>query len=100
MSFEGKTAVITGAGGTLCSEIAVALAKDGVKTVLVGRTSQKLELTADKIEKSGGVSAFVYPCDVTDREAVKELAGRLEKEGISCVKFFCCEENEANDQLT
>ena len=55
MSFEGKTAVITGAGGTLCSEIAVALAKDGVKTVLVGRTSQKLELTADKIEKSGGV---------------------------------------------
>lgn len=84
MSFEGKTAVITGAGGTLCSEIAVALAKDGVKTVLVGRTSQKLELTADKIEKSGGVSAFVYPCDVTDREAVKELAGRLEKEGISC----------------
>ena len=30
--FSGKIAVVTGAGGTLCSEIAIQLALEGVKT--------------------------------------------------------------------
>ena len=39
--FKNKTAVVTGAGGTLCSEIAIDLAKKGASVVLVGRTKEK-----------------------------------------------------------
>ena len=44
-----KVAVVTGAGGTLCSCIAVDLAKKGAKVVLIGRTAAKLEKTRDAI---------------------------------------------------
>jgi len=44
--FKNKIAIVTGAGGTLCSEIAIQLALEGVKVFLVGRTREKLEKTA------------------------------------------------------
>lgn len=71
--FKNKTAVVTGAGGTLCSEIAIDLAKKGASVVLVGRTKEKLDIVYDKIVAAGGV-ALVYPCDVTDEKAVNALA--------------------------
>lgn len=71
---KNKIAVVTGAGGTLCSEIAIALALEGVKVFLVGRTIEKLEKTAEKIKALGGVEAALFACDVTDRAAVAELA--------------------------
>ena len=46
--FDGKIAVVTGAGGTLCSEISVALALEGARVYLVGRTEEKLQKTYDK----------------------------------------------------
>ena len=71
--YKNKTAVVTGAGGTLCSEIAIDLAKKGASVVLVGRTKEKLDIVYDKIVAAGGV-ALVYPCDVTDEKAVNALA--------------------------
>lgn len=71
--FKGKVAVITGAGGTLCSEIARTLAKEGANVVLVGRTEEKLTKVYDEIVSKGG-NAFVYPCDVTDKDSVSKLA--------------------------
>ena len=73
MTFMGKVAVVTGAGGTLCSEIAIDLAKNGAKVVLVGRTKDKLDVVAGKIREYGG-ETMVYPCDVIDQEAVAALA--------------------------
>ena len=77
--FENKVAVITGAGGTLCSEIAVRLAKNGVKTALLGRTEEKLKIVYDAIVKEGG-TAIVKVCDVTDRNAVARTAEEIEEE--------------------
>ena len=51
---EGKVAVVTGAGGTLCSCIAIDLAKKGAKVVLIGRTAAKLEKTKAAIEAACG----------------------------------------------
>jgi NAD(P)-dependent dehydrogenase (short-subunit alcohol dehydrogenase family) len=79
--FENKIAVVTGAGGTLCSEIAIRLAEEGARVFLVGRTAEKLEKTAQKIRELGGAPATVYPCDVTDSAAVEELALLVEREG-------------------
>lgn len=83
MLFMDKVAVVTGAGGTLCSEIAIELAKQGAKVVLVGRTEEKLQKTAEKIKEKGGVY-LVYPCDVTDKKAVKTLAQVVETQLGGC----------------
>lgn len=77
MTFENKIAVVTGAGGTLCSEIARDLAQNGAKVVLVGRTKEKLDTVASEIRENGG-ECMVYPCDVTDQAAVAELAKAVE----------------------
>lgn len=79
--FKDKIAVVTGAGGTLCSEIAVDLAVGGATVFLVGRTQEKLERIAEKIAAAGGIAPIIFPCDVTDREAVDALAAEVEKTG-------------------
>ena len=57
--FENKVAVITGAGGTLCSAIAIDLAKQGAKVVLVGRTKEKLDVVREKIEKDDANPEYI-----------------------------------------
>ena len=81
--FKNKTAVVTGAGGTLCSAIAIELAKQGAKVVLVGRTKEKLDVVREKIEKDGGV-CMVFPCDVTDKDSVAALAKATEEKFGAC----------------
>ena len=49
---EGKVAVVTGAGGTLCSAIAKDLARQGAKVVLIGRTREKLEKVVEEIGRA------------------------------------------------
>jgi len=78
MDFVDKVAVVTGAGGTLCSQIAMDLAEMGAKVVLVGRTLEKLVEVSTKINHAGGKS-MVYSCDVTDKEAVSRLASEVER---------------------
>lgn len=75
--FEGKIAVVTGAGGTLCSEIAIRLAEEGAKVYLLGRTAEKLQKVAHKI----GTAAVVCPCDVTDKAAIEAVASQVEAAG-------------------
>lgn len=81
--FQDKVAVVTGAGGTLCSAIAKHLASLGCKVVLVGRTREKLEKVAEAIAQSRGAGAsppanlMIAPCDVTDEAAVNALATRV-----------------------
>lgn len=79
--FENKIAVVTGAGGTLCSQIAIQLSLEGAKVFLVGRTVDKLSAVADKIKALGGAEAKVFACDVTDQESVAKLAEAVEAEG-------------------
>lgn len=81
--WKGKTAVITGAAGTLCSEIAVDLAQLGVYVVLIGRTEAKLEAVAERIRGEKGLCS-VETGDVTDESKMREIADRLEREGRSC----------------
>lgn len=68
--FKDKVAVITGAGGLLCSVIAKDLARQGVKVALLGRTLGPLEAVAAEIRKTGG-SALPLACDATDTAALE-----------------------------
>ena len=76
MGFNNKVAVVTGAGGTLCSEIAIELAKQGAKVVLVGRTEEKLQKTAEKIVEVLGENAI--DVILRNRQALDEVP-RLSK---------------------
>ena len=79
---EGKVAVVTGAGGTLCSAIAIDLAQKGAKVVLVGRTREKLEKVAAAIGTAG--VCRLEPGDVTDEKAMREIADRVLAEWGPC----------------
>ena len=93
---EGKVAVVTGAGGTLCSCIAKDLALKGAKVVLIGRTREKLEKVASEITGGSRSCATadaqerVPPCvrvepgDVTDEKAMQEIADRVLAEWGPC----------------
>ena len=83
MEWQGKVAVVTGAGGTLCSVIAAFLAEKGMKVVLIGRTKEKLEKTAAVIESKGGV--YRIECaDVNDVAALTDIAARIAAEWGPC----------------
>ena len=80
---EEKVAVVTGAGGTLCSAIAIDLAQKGAKVVLIGRTREKLEKVAAEIAASGG-ACRIEPGDVTDEKAMQAIADRVAAEWGPC----------------
>lgn len=67
---KNKVAVITGGAGVLCAEFARALAAEGVKVAVAGRTLSKLEAVADEINAAGG-QAIAVQMDVTNKESVK-----------------------------
>lgn len=81
--FENKVAVVTGAGGTLCSEIAVFLGKQGAKVALIGRTAEKLQPVAEKITANGG-TALILTADVTDEARMIEVGKEVEEKLGAC----------------
>lgn len=72
---EGKVAIVTGSGQGVGRGVAIALAKDGARLALVGRTGAKLEETAKLIEKAGG-QALPITCDVSDHDQITETVER------------------------
>lgn len=83
MEWKDKVAVVTGAGGTLCSCIAVFLAEKGMKVVLIGRTASKLENSAGMIQTKQGICR-IECADVNDEKALTEIAERVGKEWGPC----------------
>ena len=73
---NGKTVVITGASSGIGRAAAVKIAAAGGIPLLVARTQEKLEEVKAEIEAAGG-SAYVYPCDLSDFDAIEELVPRM-----------------------
>ncbi len=81
--FSGKVAVVTGAAGVICSEIAKDLASLGVKLALVDRSEENLKKIAEEITAAQG-ECVCYTCDVTDKKSVDDLAERVIKDFGKC----------------
>ncbi len=75
----GKTVVITGASSGIGAVTAFKVAQAGGIPVLVARGKDKLEDIKSQIEARGG-QAHVYPCDLSDLEAIDALTDRLSTE--------------------
>lgn len=76
MRFKNKVAVITGAGGVLCSAFAENLAKQGCAVALLDINEQAVREVAENIKKQGGVAGF-YPCDVLNKASVEEAHKKI-----------------------
>jgi NAD(P)-dependent dehydrogenase (short-subunit alcohol dehydrogenase family) len=75
-ALTGKYVVITGASSGIGQVVALKVAQAGGIPVLVARGKDKLEATRATIENRGG-TAYVYPCDLSDLEAIDALCERL-----------------------
>jgi NAD(P)-dependent dehydrogenase (short-subunit alcohol dehydrogenase family) len=85
MNKNQKVAVVTGAGGTLCSEMARDLAKQGYKVALLGRSMDKLTVVEAEIKAAGG-TAISVSTDVSDENSVKAARDIIAKElGICAI---------------
>ena len=72
----GKVAVITGAGGVLCSQMAKVLARAGAKVALINRSEEAIKMYAAEINAEGGI-ARAYKANVLDREALEVVAAQI-----------------------
>lgn len=73
VDLKDKTAVITGAGGVICSEMARALAECGAKVALLDINYE----AAEKVASGIGENALAVKCNCLDRESIKEAAEKV-----------------------
>lgn len=76
IDLSGKTAVITGAGGVLCSIFAGALAACGAKAALLDINHESARNVADRIAAAGGF-ARAYEADVLNRDMMDSVAQQV-----------------------
>lgn len=75
-NLTGKVAVVTGAGGVLCSHFAKVLARAGAKVALLDLNAEAAEGFAKEINDEGGI-AKAYSCNVLDKGICEEVAAKV-----------------------
>ena len=75
---RGKRVLITGSSSGIGEAGAEQFAAQGAEVILVARRAELLDAVAARIAESGGTSTAL-PCDLSDLDAVDELADTVEK---------------------
>ena len=75
INLSGKTAVVTGGSGTLCSAMAYGLAVCGAKVAIIGRNKEKLASVSEKLTK----------------DALDEYNKNVIVKGYSCNELGSCD---------
>ena len=79
----GKVAVVTGAGGVLCSQFAAVLARAGAKVALLDINEEAASAVAQAICEEGG-TARAYRCDVLSAETCRQVADQVQSDLGPC----------------
>ena len=80
---SGKVAVVTGAGGVLCSYFAKVLARAGAKVALLDLNFESANAFAEEIVAEGGV-AKAYSCNVLDKDICYAVADQVQADLGAC----------------
>jgi len=72
----GQASIVTGGSAGLGLAIAEALARAGSAVVLASRSAERCQQAADRLTARTGGRVVGYACDVTDEDAVADLADR------------------------
>lgn len=80
-TLEGKCAIVTGAGRGIGRAVALALADEGAKLILVSRTEEELKRVAEEAAfRAGRPCAIPSPADISVEEDVRRIAAHAETE--------------------
>lgn len=80
---SGKVAVVTGAGGVICSMLSKSLAAAGAKVALLDLNEAAAQKYADEIVRAGGV-AKGYKANVLDKQSLADCHRRVLKDLGKC----------------
>ena len=86
--FEGRTAMVTGAGKNIGKAIALGFARQGANVVVCDYNEEAALQTAEEI-KALGVGAMVAVCDVRDREAIFSFVSQA-TERFGTIDYLVC----------
>jgi len=81
-AYKGSTALITGASGGLGEVFAEQLAEKGSNLVLVGRSEDKLQALARRLERQYKITATVLTADLASADEVEHLVSDLKTKRI------------------
>ena len=78
INLRGKRVLITGASSGIGEAGAERFAAEGAEVIVVARRADLLEALTQRIANAGGTAAAI-PCDLSDLDAVDELAATVEE---------------------
>lgn len=90
INLSGKTAIVTGGSGTLCSAMAYGLAVCGAKVAIIGRNKEKLASVSEKLTKDAldeynkNVTVKSYSCNVINKDELTAAYETIKNELGSC----------------
>lgn len=90
INLSGKTAIVTGGSGTLCSAMAYGLAVCGAKVAIIGRNKEKLASVSEKLTKDAldeynkNVTIKGYSCNVIKKDELSAAYETIKNELGSC----------------
>ena len=78
---KGKTAIVTGGSRGIGEAIVYKLASMGIHVaVIYAGNTQAAQKVCSNCQKTYGVEAKAYACDVADFDAVKEVVGKIKED--------------------
>jgi len=90
INLSGKTAVVTGGSGTLCSAMAYGLAVCGAKVAIIGRNKEKLASVSEKLTKDAldeynkNVIVKGYSCNVINKDELSAAYETIKNDLGNC----------------
>lgn len=73
VNLNDKVAVVTGAGGVICSSFAKALAECGAKVAVLDINAEAAQAVADEI----GANAIAIPCNCLDKQSIADAKRKV-----------------------
>ncbi|KAH7358687.1 rhamnolipids biosynthesis 3-oxoacyl-reductase [Plectosphaerella cucumerina] len=107
-NLSGKVALVTGGGSGIGLMATQALASNGAKVYITGRTREKLDRVVDMYNKNISGEIIAIPGDVSSKDGIEALVKQLEEKekclcilvnnaGVSSGKFEIAEASSAAD---